>query len=317
MGALFVFLSCSPREAPDRGAVLKTGNMANDLLMELPEAQQAVYLGHMVDGCNGVRAFYMGIESEDNVASWSVECSDGSSYSIGIENDAAGTATVLDCRALKAVADVDCFVSFAAQANKAPRTSEQFMCAVANLPRSLREQVLRQFVQNLETFLRESGEPVPNTKEQVIRQTMRNLDKYAQSCNAAPTASTRSSLASKKPGRRDTRRLASSSPDETAAPVTVPVPRECSKLKSRLMSMASCSSLAQSTREQLWAAYDRSAASQDHVTTDEARGLATWCASSTNEVEEATAGCRSAATSSTPTTSGSAARSANDLLSPD
>ena len=159
VSAVFVLLSCSPREGPDGGAVARTGNIASDLLMKLPGAQQAMHLGHMVDGCDGIRAFYMGIDNKDNIASWSVGCSDGSSYSIGIENDAAGTATVLDCRALKAVADVDCFVSFAAQANRAPRTSEQFMCAVANLPRSLREQVLRQFVKTSRHFFAKAANP--------------------------------------------------------------------------------------------------------------------------------------------------------------
>jgi hypothetical protein len=270
----------------------------------------------MVDGCDGVRAFYMGIDNEDKVASWSVGCSDGSSYSIGVENDEAGATTVLDCRALKAIADIDCFVSFAAQANKAPRTSEQFMCAVASLPRSLREQVLRQFVKNLEAFLRESGEPVPNTREQVIRQSMRNFDKYARSCSAVRAAGSRSSSPPKKPGRRDTRKLAPSSADEVPALVMVAVPRECSELKSRLMSLASCGTLPQSTRDTLWSSYDRSAASQDRVPTDEAAALATWCASSANEVEEAMAGCRSAATTPASATPGSA-KSTNELLRPE
>ena len=40
------------------------------MLLALPEAQQAVHLGHMADGCDGVRAFYMGIDKQYNISSW-------------------------------------------------------------------------------------------------------------------------------------------------------------------------------------------------------------------------------------------------------
>jgi hypothetical protein len=159
--------------------VAKTGNKAHDMLRELPESEQAVHLGNMVEeGCTGTRAFYMGIDDDRN-ATWIVGCSDGSSYEVMIENDEGGTAIVLNCLAAKALAGVECFTAFASQENRPPKTRKEFMCDIARLPPQVRDKVIGQFIQNLYNYARDSDVPLPSTKQQLLKQFMRKLDRDA------------------------------------------------------------------------------------------------------------------------------------------
>lgn len=165
------------------GAAPNTGNKANDMLLALPGPEQASHLGNVIEeGCKGVRAFYMGIDENRN-AFWSVACANGSSYEVMIDDDDNGSTTVLNCLAVKATADIDCFATLASQGNRPPRTRKQVMCAIARLPPKIREQTVRQFMQNLEDYVRDSGEPVPSTREQALKQFMHTLDSEARSCD--------------------------------------------------------------------------------------------------------------------------------------
>lgn len=90
-----------------------TGNVANDRLLALPESEQALYLGTVVNaGCRGERASYMGIEPKSRAAFWSVRCRNGASYAVEIEADSLGSTKVLKCSVLKAVAGINCFEKF-------------------------------------------------------------------------------------------------------------------------------------------------------------------------------------------------------------
>lgn len=114
-----------------RVQAFNTGNPANDRLLALPQSDQAAALGAIAgEGCVGYRAFYMGIFSSksphqtkeeqrlaailsmDHEAFWSVGCTNGASYEVGISADAAGSTKVLDCSVLRAIAKTDCFVRF-------------------------------------------------------------------------------------------------------------------------------------------------------------------------------------------------------------
>ena len=160
-----------------------TGNTAHDELQKLPMAEQAVRLGNMVEeGCVGKRAFYMGMDQERR-ATWSVGCANGTSYSVMIEPDNKGSTTVLDCRVMRATADIDCFATFDSQANRPPRTRKQFMCAISHLPPQVREQALRRFVENLEDYAGESGDRSPRKTEQTLKQFLQKLDKDYRGCD--------------------------------------------------------------------------------------------------------------------------------------
>jgi len=63
------------------------------------------------DGCIGRKAFNMGLAS--GVGNWSVTCTNGKSYSVGIYPD--GSSKILDCSVLKSMAHVDCFKRLDAQ----------------------------------------------------------------------------------------------------------------------------------------------------------------------------------------------------------
>lgn len=95
-----------------------TGNRANDLIMDLPETRRAAGFTTLFEGsadfpCGAVtRTFYQGLVPKTSDAIWNVGCSRGQSYSITIKNDADGSTQVLDCRMLKLVAHLDCFVKY-------------------------------------------------------------------------------------------------------------------------------------------------------------------------------------------------------------
>jgi hypothetical protein len=110
----------SPMKASGRPVeselAFNTGNVANDKLLAKTPEDQALYLGVVVNaGCQGTRAFYMGMSPSDHSAFWSVACRNRSSYGVQIEADAGGSTRVLECSVLKAVAGTSCFTKFANQ----------------------------------------------------------------------------------------------------------------------------------------------------------------------------------------------------------
>jgi len=86
------------------------GNAANDHMLALPAAQQATALGRMVaERCVGTEAFYQGMVKGQ--AFWSVRCSDGETYQIAVNPDAAGSTRVLVCGNAPPLA-TECFKRF-------------------------------------------------------------------------------------------------------------------------------------------------------------------------------------------------------------
>jgi hypothetical protein len=90
-----------------------TGNVAQDRLATFVDSEQAAFLGAAVEeGCAGTRAYFMGMDRE-NDAFWSIGCASGESYSVEILPDSTGSTRVLECSVLKAVAGMRCFTKFA------------------------------------------------------------------------------------------------------------------------------------------------------------------------------------------------------------
>jgi hypothetical protein len=136
--------TAEPAPAPN------TGNRANDLLATLPADLQAVALGKIVnDGCDGHSAFYMGISPSDHGAFWSVRCRDGRSYQITIEANATGSTSSMDCAALKAIADLDCFVRMDDQSHRPPRTKQQIKADIDRLPPRLKRELMDSLKRNI------------------------------------------------------------------------------------------------------------------------------------------------------------------------
>lgn len=116
---LFVgwYASVSNPSPPSSGtaAIASTGNRANDRMLDSSETARATAFTKVLErsypGCGAVtRTFYQGIDANTNDAIWNVECIGGQRYSINVSSDAAGSTKALDCRTLKAVTGVDCFV---------------------------------------------------------------------------------------------------------------------------------------------------------------------------------------------------------------
>ena len=91
-----------------------TGNVAQDGLVRLPPAARAKMLGSIVvssgDTCTGEDSFFMGINRRNIQAFWSVRCTNGRSYEVGIDANTTGSTRVIDCDLLKTAAKVSCFV---------------------------------------------------------------------------------------------------------------------------------------------------------------------------------------------------------------
>jgi hypothetical protein len=89
-------------------------NPANKKLLGLSERDRAVTLAYFLrasgEKCpKATRVFYQGESKRFGTASWSVTCSNGESWSIGVNDDREGSTKILNCRVLKAIAKVDCF----------------------------------------------------------------------------------------------------------------------------------------------------------------------------------------------------------------
>lgn len=91
-------------------------NKANDILSSMPaskrEATLQQFLAASGEPCSSVtRTYYQGMDGGGN-AFWNASCSNKKSYAIMIYNNATGSTKILDCKAFKAVAGVDCFKPF-------------------------------------------------------------------------------------------------------------------------------------------------------------------------------------------------------------
>lgn len=130
------------KKTASTAAIQSTGNPAHDRLAALGASEQATLLGKIAgEGCIGQTAFYMGMDSTDNQAHWSVLCTNGTSYEVAIQANATGSTSVMDCRVLKAVADVDCFVKFD-EARYIPRTKKEIQADIDLLPPAVKKEVL-------------------------------------------------------------------------------------------------------------------------------------------------------------------------------
>jgi hypothetical protein len=140
---------------PSAAAVVnEAGNPAHDRLMHADLATRATALGLMVvssgDSCKGRDTFFMGMNSQDNGAFWSVHCTNGKSYAVNISANSTGSTTVLDCAGLKAVADTDCFVTFENQKNRPPRTQQQIKAAIDRLPPRVKKEMMDRLKENIQ-----------------------------------------------------------------------------------------------------------------------------------------------------------------------
>lgn len=157
-----------------------TGNFAHDTLMKLTEAEQATHLGRVIEeGCTGVRAFFMGMEPR-LAAAWSVGCTNGLSYSVSVFNDGKGTTNYIDCRVMKTMINIDCFVSYDAQ--KGQLQKSDFMCGLAQLPHDLRAATMSNIIDRLREFIVDAGERPPSTREATLKMATRLLDDLAGDC---------------------------------------------------------------------------------------------------------------------------------------
>jgi hypothetical protein len=114
MGLASFLLPGSPGGTPTVSNTPATGNPAHDRVAALSDADRERFFTKLFEGgddpCGRViRTFYQGTAKSTNTAMWSVECSNGRSYSISMMNNATGSTRLLDCRVIKAVAKIDCF----------------------------------------------------------------------------------------------------------------------------------------------------------------------------------------------------------------
>jgi hypothetical protein len=91
-----------------------SGNSAHDMLMSLSEEYRAAVLSQAVTSSGkacprGIETFYQGFSS-DLTAMWNVRCDNGRAYLVPFAADRSGSAKVLDCGVLNAMAPVECFV---------------------------------------------------------------------------------------------------------------------------------------------------------------------------------------------------------------
>ena len=85
---------------------MSTGALAaHDFLEAMTGQQQAQVLAKVVetsgDACTGRKAVFKGMTPHDR-AVWRIDCTNGNSYLVTIENDADGSTKVLSC-AVKAI----------------------------------------------------------------------------------------------------------------------------------------------------------------------------------------------------------------------
>jgi hypothetical protein len=90
-------------------------NEAHDIISGLSEPKRnevlTAFMRKSGEACNVTQSFFQGFDKKKG-AFWSVACTNRSSYSILLNNDATGSSKILDCKVLLAVAKMDCFKKF-------------------------------------------------------------------------------------------------------------------------------------------------------------------------------------------------------------
>lgn len=98
------------------GLSFAAANPAHRQISSMDEAGRAgffsKYLSSNGERCPSVtRTFYQGSDSR-GAAFWSVQCSGGKAFQLMINNDAGGSAKLLDCDFVKAINAGTCFKRF-------------------------------------------------------------------------------------------------------------------------------------------------------------------------------------------------------------
>ncbi len=92
-----------------------SGNLTNDRLLAMPEAQRARVVGASLHrDCVGVKAFPMGIARTGRAkgaAYWSVQCKNGKSYAVEFPPNTKIRAMFVDCQELQGTGR-ECFKKF-------------------------------------------------------------------------------------------------------------------------------------------------------------------------------------------------------------
>jgi hypothetical protein len=88
-------------------------NPAHKTFMGLDDAKRNALLASVItasgESCRAVsRNFYQGSDKNGN-AFWNAECSNGASFLVMVNNDAAGSTKVMSCAVLKAIDAGECF----------------------------------------------------------------------------------------------------------------------------------------------------------------------------------------------------------------
>ena len=91
-------------------------NEAHQIVSRMSDSQRnstfEKFMARSGEDCPTVqRNFFQGTDKRGN-ATWNVACSNKKSFAITIYNDSQGSTKILNCAALKAVANVDCFKKF-------------------------------------------------------------------------------------------------------------------------------------------------------------------------------------------------------------
>ena len=94
------------------GAKIVFANDGHDIISKYSEGERNAFFTMFMRKNNEkcdvvVRNFFQGF-SDDKTAFWSVKCKNKLAYSIGIDNDKAGSSKIMDCAILK-LAKLDCF----------------------------------------------------------------------------------------------------------------------------------------------------------------------------------------------------------------
>src|SRR5215471_10576431 len=96
---LIIGLVMSVNNSPSSVTTCISANPAHQRLLALDSPARATALGVMVNSsssylCKGKDAFFQGLDPKDNVAFWSVRCTNGKSYQVSIEANAKGSTRV-------------------------------------------------------------------------------------------------------------------------------------------------------------------------------------------------------------------------------
>lgn len=83
------------------GSTVAVANETHNRLMQMPEASQTTALAAVVrssgSACTGRGNEFKGVERTSGKAFWRVDCREGSSYMVQINNDSGGSTRVLSC----------------------------------------------------------------------------------------------------------------------------------------------------------------------------------------------------------------------------